>query len=231
MKQAFTRIFIKQKDTFNGPDQGHIDTAISRVMGDPTLNSYKRPYLGQHRQEHPANAQHTLFFEHIIADDVVLFVWLNDYSCLHTTRSHKDPCVEKFGDLKTAGDIDSFNSDYHLGKLTVSPNPEKPIYITFEALDYLINFHILNDGQGEFYTLMLSFSDNKGEDVESITKQVFKLFLSCFAEHLKDQGQNFEFRIEPNKINQELINIFNVTHDPISWNTSQDTEFYYLKLI
>ena len=116
MKKAFTRIFMKQKDTFNKSDQGHIETAINRVMCDPTLNSYKRPYLIQHRQEHPANAQHTLFFEHIVTQNVVLFVWLNDYSCLHTTRSHTDPCIEKFGNLKSAGKIDPFNDEYHLGR-------------------------------------------------------------------------------------------------------------------
>lgn len=228
MKRAFSRIFLKQLEKFTKIDQAHIAKAIERVLVDPTLNTYERPYLKEHRQEHPANPQHTIFFEYIKSKDVVFFVWLNDYSCLHTTRKSTDPCVEKFGNLKHSGQIDIFSNDYHLGKLTVNPRVNKPIYIIFEALDYVIHFHVLNDGNSKYYALMLSYDDNKNEQEEAICNEVFKLFLDAFAKHLKNQEHQFEFRLEMNHFNKELIDLIKSQHNSAQWKEFEDDEYFYL---
>lgn len=228
MKRAFSRIFLKQLEKFTATDQLHIKKAIQRVLSNPTLKSYERPYLKEHRQEHPANPQHTIFFEHVVAENIVLFVWLNDYSCLHTTRKLTDPCIEKFGNLKQARQLDTFSKVFHLGKLNVNPRVNKPIHINFEALDYLIHFNVLNDGNNKYYALMLSYCDNMNENVMAITGEIFKLFLDSFAEHLKHQGQQFEFRLEMNHFNHELVDLLKSQHNSAQWKELEDDEYFYL---
>ncbi|EQC44928.1 hypothetical protein M899_0568 [Bacteriovorax sp. BSW11_IV] len=232
MDEVRSRRFIKQYHSFSRTDQGHIDKAIQRILQDPTLNAYKRYYLTPYRQEHPSNAQHTLFFEEIQGQNIVFFVWLNDYQCLHdTTKPHKqDPCLVEFTRLRQNGELETFDKDYHLGKLTALPKPSSPYYVKFEVIDYEIHFHILSDGT-DFYTMGVGYHDNQSDDDINLTMHSFKLFLDRFAEHLNANQQTFEFRLEPNALNQEMINILTDTHDNTEWQVDQDNEFFYLRLI
>lgn len=230
MKEVKARRFISQFHKFSQADQDHLKKAMERVLLDPSLDKYKRPYLTPYKQEHPANPQYTIFFEHLEMEDIVLFVWLNDYGCLHTTRKpSEDPCLVEFDKLRKAGQLESYEDAYHLGKLTVKPRFDKPIYIEYEMLDYQVYFHILNDGD-TYYSLMLGFHDNEAEDNFNITQHVFKFFLNSFSSHLRIQKQTFEFRIENNVFNNELIDLLKNEHDPSEWKSNQDSDSYYLVL-
>jgi hypothetical protein len=230
MDEVKSRRFIKQFNSFSPTDQRHLSKAIKRVLKDPTLDSYKRSYLTPYRQEHPSDPQHTIFFEEIGKENSVFFVWLNDYSCLHSTRkATEDPCLKEFDKLRQSGHLEAFNKDYHLGKLTINPRVTSPHYLKFELIDYEIYFHILTDEES-YYSLSIGYHDIKSEDNINFTNHTFKLFLNSFAEHLQKQSQQFEFRIEPNLFNQDLLQLLEENYNPNQWNTDQDTEYHYLKL-
>ncbi len=230
MDEIKSRRFIKQFYSFSPVDQGHLSKAMKRVLQDPTLDSYKRSYLTPYRQEHPSDPQHTIFFEEMGKESSVFFVWVNDYSCLHSTRkATKDPCLKEFDRLRQNGELEIYSKDCHLGKLTIDPKTSSPHYLKFELIDHEIYFHILSDDES-YFSLAIGYHDNKSENNIHLKNHTFKLFLNSFAEHLLVQGQQFEFRIEQNIFNQDLLQLLENNYSPNQWTTDQDTQYHYLKL-
>lgn len=224
----FTGIYSKTfsqklRDNFNAAEIADIEKAVNRVLVDPHLHDYKRPYLDHYRQEHPTNKQITIFFE-IIDAQTVLFVWVNDESCLHTTRTPKeDPCIKEFNRLKDLKAHEVFNKKYHEGDFFVKPRVDFPVYMSFKKYDATLFSTVLNDGV-TFYSMNINCREDDTEIFDH-----YSLYFKHIYKHFKAQKQNFEFRIPNCEI--DLIQKINTAASSVEWQMLINSDLIIWKMI
>lgn len=213
----------KLRDDFKDAERADIVKAIKRVLVDPHLHDYKRPYLDHYRQEHPTNKQITIFFE-IIDAHKVFFVWVNDDSCLHTTRTPKeDPCIKEFNRLKDSKAHEVCNKKYHEGDFNIKPRNDFPHYMSFKKYDATLFSTVLNDGD-TFYSMNI----NCMEDETEVFDHYF-LYLNCIYNYFKTNNLSFEFRIF--NYETELIAKINSAASSVEWQMQISGDLIIWKII
>ena len=174
--------------------------AINRILVDPTLNQYKRPYLGHHLQEHPTDKTKTVFFE-IVGGNIVFFVWINYENHPHNTHKNfgEDPCIKEFDRLKNAGTLEVYSQNYHEGVFTVTPRPNKPAFISFKKFDATVFSAIYYDGE-TYYTMAITTHESEDEIFDH-----YKIFLEKLREHFLNQKMPFEIRVNTGDKDFEIL--------------------------
>jgi hypothetical protein len=166
-----------------------VQKAMARVLVDPTLTQYERPYLGNHRQEHPSDKTVTIFFE-LLPNKTVYFAWINDDSCPHNSfKNYEDPCRKEFLRLKGIGEIPTYSQDFDEGEFEVTPRPNKPSFISFEKYGVSVFSAIYNDTK-IFYTMAVT---THAQDHE--IHDHYEIFFEKVREHFVGTKQAFEIRV------------------------------------
>ena len=213
----------KLRSDFNDAERADIVKAIKRVLVDPNLHDYKRPYLDRYRQEHPTNKQITIFFE-IIDAHKVFFVWVNDDSCLHTTRTPKeDPCIKEFNRLKDSKAHEVCNKKYHEGDFNIKPRDNFPHYMSFKKYDAALFSTVLNDGDS-FYSMNINCMEDEIEIFDH-----YSLYLNSIYNHFAKNNLPFEFRIF--NYENELIEKINSAASSAEWQMQISGDLIIWKII
>lgn len=187
---VFSKVFSqKLLNCFKEDERKDICKAIERVMVNPEIDSYKRDYLTPYKQEHPTNKQITLFFK-IISKDKIFFVWINDKTCLHTTRTPKeDPCIKEFNRLRDNNELEIYDKNIHEGEFKIKPRDDFPHFMSFKKYDATLYSTVLNDGNA-FYSMNINCMEDEVEIFDH-----YELYLKEIRQHFKKQKTHFEFRI------------------------------------
>lgn len=224
----FTGIYSKTfsqklRDDFNAAERADIEKAVNRVLVNPNLNDYKRPYLDDYRQEHPTNKQITIFFQ-IIDAQTVFFVWVNDESCLHTTRTPKeDPCIKEFNRVKNLKAHEAYNQKRHEGDFSVKPRDDFPIYMSFKKYDATLFSTVLSDGE-TFYSMNINCMEDDAEIFDH-----YSIYFKKIHTHFKQQKKAFEFRIPDSEV--DLIQKINSTASSVEWQMQTNSDLVIWKMI
>jgi len=115
-------LFLKENSDKKNYSQiyENIDSAINRVLEDPTLMKYIKKGIGEFRAIDVLQ-QTRLFFRYTFEQEVVEFVWVNDEDTPHISeKKERDPCYKKFKEKLSNGDF---------GELLIRELPEPHIEI------------------------------------------------------------------------------------------------------
>lgn len=151
-------------------------------------------------------------------------MWVNDESCLHTTRTPKeDPCIKEFNRLKDLKKHEVYNQKYHEGDFNVKPRNDFPVYMSFKKYDATLFSTVLNDGV-TFYSMNINCMEDEVEIFDH-----YSLFLKKVYQHFKQQQKSFEFRIPDSEV--DLIQKINTVASSEEWEAKQGDGLVIWKII
>lgn len=222
-KPIYSRPFLVQTYSMVQYRQDMIFEAAEHVCKDPTLHDYIRPYLVPFKQKHPTtDKQYALYFIENPGREI-FFVWVNDDSCLHTTRAnYDDPCTKKFLKLKDDNDLELYDALLHKPQFEVHPKSILPIKCRSRFLGYEVNLRSnkIDDGYEGY-----SFSCD--DPHEKIAIRHTKLFLKELFAHIKKIKVKFKITII--KLgNEDIIEMLKSSYEPSEWNEVDDAEDFIL---
>ena len=191
---------------------------------DPELDEYKRPYLTPYRQKHPTtDHQYTLYFL-IVSKNEIFFVWINDSTCLHTTRAnYPDPCQKEFDRLKENGLLEKFDPNFHKLNFEVNPNKKKPIQCRSKFLNYEITFNSYLQGN-EF----IGHAFYCDEPIDEIALMHVSQFLNELFLHLDQNKINLQIQFIKIGHSRE-IQLISDSYNKAQWDIIDDTEDFILR--
>lgn len=205
-----SKLFLSKLRKVDNVSLQDVLKAVERVLSNPTLNNYKRPYLTPYLQEHPTDKTLTIFFE-IIEPNKVFFVWINDESCPHNTHKNfgEDPCIKEFNRQKSLRNIEVYSEDYHTGVFTITPRSNMPTFISFKKFDAKVYSSVLKDDDC-FYILAITTLEDENEIFDH-----YKIFIEKVGHHFKSIGEKFEFRVISN--DKDFENLLEQNIDKEKW--------------
>lgn len=200
--------------------------AANHIAQDPDLDDYKRSYLTPYRQKHPTtDHQYTLYFL-VIPPNEIFIVWINDSSCLHTTRAnYQDPCQKEFDRLKRLGQLETFDPNIHYFKFQVNPNKKKPIQCRSLYLNHEVTLNSYFDG-----TAFVGHAFYCDDPVEGISIRHVSLFLNELHQHLNQNNINLQIQFTKMGHSREIL-LITESYDYQQWEIVDDAEDFILKKI
>jgi hypothetical protein len=218
-KAVFSKAFSEKLRSFDPGQQADLTKAVERVLLDPDLNQYKRPYLDPYRQEHPTDKTLTLFF--VVPSKPqgrVFFVWVNDDRHPHDTHKNHgdDPCVKEFIRLRASDSLEQYSEKEHEGDFSLSPLKPKtvPTFYKFTKYKSFVYSNVSFDSV-TYFSMAITTMNQPHEIFDH-----YKLFIAQIREHFLNSKQPFEFRVMPGDLafQQTLQDNANPAH----WIQTQD---------
>lgn len=203
--------------------------AAEHAAQNPNLNDYIRPYLTPYKQKHPTtDHQYTLYFT-IESGTEIFVVWINDDSCLHTTRAnYSDPCLKEFQRLQAAQKIEKFDRAVHIIKFEVHPNSHKPVMCRSSNLGYNVQVNSHSPASN----LLIAHSFYCWEPVDGIAVIHIRQFLNLLHAELSNNHSAKEFRIEFTKQGHiREADLITQAYDSRKWQIIDDRDDFILKKI
>jgi hypothetical protein len=214
-------VFLRKVALMTAVQQKDVAKAIEHVVADPENDDFKRPYLTPYRQEHlPQDKQYTVYFESRDDGQTVYVVWINDASCLHTTRKPtEDPDVKEFDRLRKAGELEPFDHGFHAGQFIIKPKADKPTFFELKKLGVRVFCNVFQSEDCFCSTGLRVVDDEHGE-----TYDVLRDFLGRLAEYYKATIQSaFEFRLHTAAY-EALIEQVKEAIDPAKWQVTEEDD-------
>jgi hypothetical protein len=214
-KKVLSKIFANKIRGFSQTRRKDVLKAVERVLVNPELDAYRRPYLHPYRQEHPSDKTLTIFF--VIParpPSRVFFVWVNDDQHSHDTHKNHgdDPCVKEFIRLRDSGSLEQYSEDEHEGEFTVNPRTG-PSFVKFQKYNASVFSNVSHDGTTHYSMAITSMNA-----VDEIFDH-YELFIRNVREYYLSQGQKFEFRIFQG--DTSFQNLISNNADHSSWDVTQ----------
>lgn len=202
--------------------------AAEHAALDPLNTDYARAYLTPYKQKHPtSDHQYTLFFEILPPITSVYFSWINDSTCLHTTRANfEDPCLKEFDKLRKANQLETYDFKFHHIQFEVHPDKTKPIRCRSRYLGYEVQANTHIDSNGTYSAHAFNCTDPHLE----ISKIHISLFLDELHKYLSGTKVTFEFRIYKNG-NLGQINQLTECHNSSQWKINDDKDDFVMEKI
>lgn len=224
-----SKTFIRKVRAMTPAQQQDVSKTIAFILANPENDDFKRPYLTPYLQEHlPQDKQRTVYFQIQDADETAYFVWINDDSCLHTTRKPtEDPDVKEFDRLRKANELEVYDKNFHGGDFKVTPKEGKPTFFDLKKLGARIFCNVFQGEDGNLYTTGLRVIEDEFEDAYDLVED----FLGRLANHFKTvQKSPFEFRLYTDAY-EELIAEIKRVADPKQWKLTIEDEMTIIKVI
>ena len=202
--------------------------AAEHAAQDPNLHDYFRAYITPYRQKHPTtDHQYTLYFL-IVSNSEIFVTWINDSSCLHTTRANfPDPCNKEFQRLKSKGLLEAYNPNDHKVQFEVNPSSQKPLMCRSRFLgeNVLLNSYFQDQS-------IVGYAFSCSETIEGIAEIHVANFLDLLHEELTRNHSSKEFQIEFTKLGHAReMNLLSKSSDKSKWQVVDDKEDFILKKI
>lgn len=200
--------------------------AATHVCVDPDLHDYVRHYIHPYKQKHPTtNKEYTLYFIKVSATEV-FFIWVNDDSCLHTTRAnYDDPCTKKFLKLKTDDDLEKYDQQLHHPQFEVHPKAVLPLKCRSRYLGNEVS--ISSSKIGDEYVAHSFACDDPHPEIGLIHT---KKFLKALIAHIRSLGVKFRITLFKQG-NEDLIQLLRNGREPGDWDLAEDDEEFELVAI
>lgn len=197
--------------------------AAAHVCVDPDLHDYVRHYIHPYKQKHPTTDKtYTLYFIKVSVTEV-FFIWVNDDSCLHTTRAnYDDPCTKKFLKLKADNGLENYDQRFHQPQFEVHPKAVLPLKCRSRYLGYEISISSSNVGDG--YVAHSFACDDPNVSIALIHT---KKFLKDLVAHIRSLGVKFRITLYKQG-NEDLIELLRNGHETADWDLTEDQEEFEL---
>ncbi len=220
----YSRSFLTKVHDWSEDLRNMVMAAAAHAALNPDLNDYKRDYLTPYRQKHPpTDRQYCLFFT-VHSSTHIFIAWINDSTCLHDTRAnYPDPCRKQFERLRDSGQLETYDSQYHVLQFEVKPDPAKPIRCRSSFLGYNIFMNSYSVGNLEFIGHAFVCDD----PILGIAKLHTQKFLSALCEHLNQK--QIQFKLQFTKVGHEHEIDLLQTYNPVQWRIVDDPEDFILE--
>lgn len=207
----YSKIFSEKLRVLTLAVRADIEKAIARVLTNPTLQQYQRPYLTPYCQEHPSDKTLTLFFEILGPLNKVFFVWINDERHPHDTHKNHgdDPCLKEFSRLRASGSLETYSQNFHEGVFTVKPRANKPNFMVFEKYGVSVFSPVYHDG-AIFYIMAITTRAENDEIHDH-----YSVFIEKLHQHFSSTKQPFEIRV--NSGDHDFQKLVEDNIDPSKW--------------
>lgn len=227
-KIIYSRFFLERVYYWSIPLKDMAFQAAAHAALDPHHLDYARPYLTPYKQKHPnADHQYTLFFEILSPSISIYFSWINDDTCLHTTRAnYDDPCLKEFEKLRNSNQLESFDPKFHQIQFEVHPDKNKPIRCRSRYLGCETQVNTYQDSAGMYVAHSFNCNDSHYE----ISRLHISLFLNELHTHISNNNISFEFRIYKSG-HQKQIDQLTDSHDPKQWRIINDVDDFIMAQI
>lgn len=227
-KVIYSRFFLERVYSWSQALQDMAFKAAEHAAIDPNHTDYSRAYLTPYKQKHPTtDHQYTLYFEIITTSTSVYFSWINDHTCLHTTRAnYDDPCLKEFNRLRNLGRLETYDQKFHHIQFEVQPDHKKPFRCRSRYLGHEVQANTSKDASGTF----LAHSFNSTETHPDIAKIHIVLFLNELHNHISQNSVPFEFCIYKTG-NHVQIDQLTKYHDATKWNIIHDPDDFIMRPI
>ena len=155
----------------------------------------------------------------IVSKDEIFFVWINDNSCLHTTRAnYPDPCQKEFDRLKSRHELENFDPAIHHFKFEIRPNKLKPFQCRSLFLNHEVTLNSYLDGN-----LYIGHAFYCDEPIDKIAYNHVKSFLSALATYLEHSKIDMQIQFIKNGHARE-IDLITFSFPPVSGKMSLELE-------
>lgn len=222
----YSRPFLEQ--VFRRPTNRRqmIWDAANHTYQDPDHHDYVRHYLHPFKQKHPTtDKQYTLYFTKVSVNEV-FFIWVNDDSCLHTTRAnYDDPCTKKFLKLKKDNELETYDTQFHHPQFEIHPKAVLPLKCRSRYLGFEVS--ISSNKIGSSYEAHSFACDDPHHEIAIIHTQKF---LKALSAHVRMLTVSFKITLFIQG-NEDLIILLRNSFEASDWNLSEDAEEFVLEAI